>query len=86
MLIVFFSLFPSRLVLVTLVGIFDFLQMRGTDWTVYSDGVGELRLGLLLHILELCKLLCFRYVIGWVLAGWDFGYVDFIHMVEIFCV
>ena len=27
--------------------------MRGTDWTVYSDSIGELRLGLLLHILEL---------------------------------
>ena len=27
--------------------------MRGTDWTIYSDGIGELRLGLLLHILEL---------------------------------
>ena len=60
--------------------------MRGTDWAVYSDGVGELRLGLLLHILELCKLLCFRYVIGWVLSGWNFGYVDFIHMVEMFYV
>ena len=38
--------------------------MRGTDWAVYSDGVGELRLGLLLHILELCKLFCLRYVVG----------------------
>ena len=71
-LIVLFSFFAFRLVLVTSVGIFDFLQMRGTDWTVYSDGVGELRLGLLLHILELCKLLYFRYVVGWVLTGWGF--------------
>ena len=70
--LIVFSLFASRLVLVTSVRIFDFLQMRGTDWTVYSDGVGELRLGLLLHILELCKLLCSRYVIGWVLTGWGF--------------
>ena len=29
------------------------LQMRGTDWHVYSESTGELRLGLLLHILEL---------------------------------
>ena len=29
------------------------LQMQGTDWDVYSDSIVELRLGLLLHILEL---------------------------------
>ena len=31
------------------------LQMRGTDWQVYSEATGELRLGLLLHILDLCE-------------------------------
>ena len=27
--------------------------MRGTDWHIYSESTGELRLGLLLHVLEL---------------------------------
>ena len=30
-------------------------QMRGTDWQVYSEATGELRLCPLLHILHLCK-------------------------------
>ena len=38
--------------------------MRGTDWTVYSDCVGELRLGLLLHILELYHCSFKKYLSG----------------------
>ena len=33
----------------------SYLQMRGTDWHIYSESTSELRLGLLLHVLDLCE-------------------------------
>ena len=33
----------------------SYLQMCGTDWHIYSEITSELRLGLLLHVLDLCE-------------------------------
>ena len=51
--------------------------MRRTDWLVYSDGTNELRLGLLLHFLDLCKLFSMLFLpLFFVMVGLVLGIVD----------